>query len=672
LAFFASSIFFLSVVGAINNFSSIPYWDMWDGVFNFYFQAKNGNIDIWWSQHNEHRIVLSRLLFWIDIYVFKGLNYFLIAFNYLLVIFSIVIFKAFLKNARKESIEFSSSAVLLFITSLLFLWVQKDNLSWGFQSQFFLAQSIPLCGIFFLAKSTESTSIKLNFVLALFLGTLAYGTMANGVLTLPMYFVYALYLRQSKLKLFLLLLFSCSLLFLYFHNYHSVSQHGSFIKALIDTPLGLLKFVITYLGNPWNFLFNPSIGFISGVLFFSLVALKTFKIISGKEKNVYVIALIFFIFYIIASATGTAGGRLIFGIDKANTSRYSTPVLMAWCALLIIYLYELAYFKSRYNRPFKYFFIFLCIFMFIKQTNALRSDKETLFSHNVALLALALEVDDQEYLNQIYPNSGHILNLGKEMVSNNISILSEPKWKNLSNSLNNHVDLPSHVCNGTLTTLLPTNGNSKFVRINGLMELDHQVPDKSLITILDDQNKVLGFGILKPTQSNSFKFIAYALKNHQILNIAYFSKTQSCYFKVAKPSEVNFSLNTQKPILTDDLLNSSAIIEMKSFDGQDFDKTSIEGISVYGSYVQGDADTGYIDLSLNSQFGFYYKTGPSVRNQWIEIKDLPIPPINLVRADSWTFIKFDNPNLPNKITVRISDKGAGWGEWSAIAVRKNQ
>jgi hypothetical protein len=193
---------------------------------------------------------------------------------------SIFIFKAFLKSAHREYPEFSSTSILLFISSLLFLWIQKDNLVWGFQSQFFLAQSIPLCGIFFLAKSTEANNINFNFVLALFFGVLAYGTMANGVLTLPLYFVYAMYLRQSKTKLLLLLLFSCALLFLYFHNYHSVSQHGSFIKSLIDAPLGLMKFVITYLGNPWNFLFKSSVGFFSGILFHFLVALKTFKIIS--------------------------------------------------------------------------------------------------------------------------------------------------------------------------------------------------------------------------------------------------------------------------------------------------------------------------------------------------------------------------------------------------------
>jgi len=671
LAIFASSIFFLSVIGAINNFSSIPYWDMWDGVFNFYLQATNGNINSWWDQHNEHRILLSRILFWIDIYAFGGLNYFLIIFNYFLVIFSILIFKAFLKNTYRDSVVFSATSVLLFITSLLFLWAQKDNLTWGFQSQFFLAQSIPLCGMFFLAKSTESININFNFVLALFCGVLAYGTMANGVLTLPMYFVYALYLRQSKSKLFFLFLFSCILLFLYFHNYHAVSQHGSLIKSLIEAPIGLLKFVITYLGNPWNFIFNSTFGFISGILFLLLVSLKSCKISLGKEKNVYVIALIFFIFYIIASATGTAGGRLIFGIDQANTSRYSTPVLMAWCSLLIIYLSELTFLQHRFKRLFIYVFVFLCIFMFIKQTKALKSDKDTNYSHNVALLALALEIDDQDYLNQIYPNSGHILSLRKEMVSKNISILSQPKWKNLSNALSNNIDLPANICEGSLTSIMPTNGNSKFFRIKGLMELPNQVPEQSLVTILDNQNHVLGFGILKPNQSKAINFIAYSLKNHPIANIAYYSKTQSCYFKVGAQPEVNFSINTRKPILTEDLLNSSNIIEIKSFDGKDFNKTFIEGLSVYGSYVHGDADTGYIDLSLNSQAGFYYKTGPIVENQWIEIKDLPIIPINLVRADSWTFIKLDNPNFPNKITVRISDKGAGWGEWSAIAVRKD-
>ena len=163
---------------------------------------------------------------------------------------------------------------------------------------------------------------------------------------------------------------------------------------------------------------------------------------------------------------------------------------MAWCSLLVVYLSDLAIFKYRYTRPFIYAFVFLCIVIFIKQINALKSDKDTIYSHNVALLALSLEIDDQDYLNKIYPNAGHILKLSKEMVSHNISILSEPKWKNLSNSLGNRIELPSHICDGTLTSIMPTNGNSKFVRIKGSMALTNQVPNQSLLTISDNKSLI--------------------------------------------------------------------------------------------------------------------------------------------------------------------------------------
>jgi hypothetical protein len=48
-----------------------------------------------------------------------------------------------------------------------------------------------------------------------------------------------------------------------------------------------------------------------------------------------------FILYIGGTALATAGGRLIFGIEQALTSRYMTPSLMAWAALFVIIMPKL-------------------------------------------------------------------------------------------------------------------------------------------------------------------------------------------------------------------------------------------------------------------------------------------------------------------------------------------
>ena len=88
--------FFLisTIVGQVNGYSSIPYWDLWNGNLEFYSNVKNHFADaqVWFSQHNEHRIIIQRLFFYLDNIAFKGKFVFLYAMNYFLVICSLCFF----------------------------------------------------------------------------------------------------------------------------------------------------------------------------------------------------------------------------------------------------------------------------------------------------------------------------------------------------------------------------------------------------------------------------------------------------------------------------------------------------------------------------------------------------------------------------------------------------
>ena len=72
---------FIAIFGGAYLYSPIPYWDMWGGYLDFFLRVNNGDYGVWWSQHNEHRIILSRLLFWLDLKWFGGVSIFLIVFN---------------------------------------------------------------------------------------------------------------------------------------------------------------------------------------------------------------------------------------------------------------------------------------------------------------------------------------------------------------------------------------------------------------------------------------------------------------------------------------------------------------------------------------------------------------------------------------------------------------
>ena len=92
MGLFACCMATLAIIGGIKGYSSIPYWDMWDSTVNFNIRLAQGDYSVWWAQHNEHRIVLSKILFWMDQYFFGGLSTFLIITNYLLVLALVYLF----------------------------------------------------------------------------------------------------------------------------------------------------------------------------------------------------------------------------------------------------------------------------------------------------------------------------------------------------------------------------------------------------------------------------------------------------------------------------------------------------------------------------------------------------------------------------------------------------
>jgi hypothetical protein len=73
----------LAIIGTIRDYSPVPTMDMWPGFLNFYLKATAGDWSAWWQAHVSHRIVLSRLFFWLDLRFFGGGGWFSLTITYL-------------------------------------------------------------------------------------------------------------------------------------------------------------------------------------------------------------------------------------------------------------------------------------------------------------------------------------------------------------------------------------------------------------------------------------------------------------------------------------------------------------------------------------------------------------------------------------------------------------
>jgi len=509
---FSFLIVTLAIVGGFNYFSNVPYWDMWDGYLGFYSHIAAGDYSAWWAQHNEHRVVLSKLFFWVTFKLFNGHAAFLIVVNYLLVILTSYLFYLFLSkisSERREAVSYKGVFISLLV-SLLFFWSQKENFTWAFQSQFFLAFNIPLASFYFFSKYLTGGK-NTDFSLSALLGLLSVGTMANGILVLPLLVVIALFYKLNyKYTLFLLLLSVLSFVG-YFHGYESPGNHSSVTQAVLHEPLSVLRYVMRYIGSPMYHIMNGGeLGAISaeilGGIYILISLLTAFSLLKKFRTNQYQAGLLFFVIYIGGTAFGSAGGRVIFGLGQAFSNRYTTPAVMAWVALFILNYYAWNAVYKRFGNKFTYVVIFVLGILLIRQLDAAFPNTLVLFERKVSALSVELGVKDQVQVAQmgpIYPSAEALDDISKYSIANNLSIFSEPYIKNSKQRMNSEFISGRNYtsCIGALDTVRVIQDNYEYWQVRGWVfePISKKIP-KGLIFV--KSNKVLGFALVGAIRSD--------------------------------------------------------------------------------------------------------------------------------------------------------------------------
>jgi len=499
---FAVTMTVLAVIGAVRMYSPIPHWDMWDGTLQFYLDAQDGIASAWWRQHNEHRVLLSRILFWLDYRYFGGISIFLIAMNYVIVAAAVWVFWLLLRDTKSGGRSASSrNALAFFIVGALFFWSQDNNLTWGFQSQFFLAQLLPMCGLVWLGRSIQHEGSAADFALACLFGVLATGTMANGVLALPLMVLCALVLRLSPLRILILTVLAALCLTAYFATYVPPPFHGHLSDALRDQPFRLLIYTMMYLGSPFYFMVgNGVVGMGVAAAAGCVLALGSawlmLCLVRKARQAPISIALLFFILYIGGSAFGTAGGRLIFGMESATSSRYTTPAMMAWLAFtVVLYLNSGLSRTARSAKLAVVVFVVAALSMLTYQVRAARGEADMLQNREIAALALELGIKDKEYISLVYPKMEEPLALALAAQARELTVFGRFPYRGLKTQLGSDAASETlSVCSGRLEKVVGLPEDTRYWRISGWIFDDPAGASPKLVKIVKDKT-VIGFAL---------------------------------------------------------------------------------------------------------------------------------------------------------------------------------
>jgi hypothetical protein len=298
---------------------NIPLLDDYDAILNFlnnYIDSETitDKIELIFSQHNEHRIVFTRVVVLLQYYISGHVNFSILAFLGNLAWY-LTIFLVFLQFKKLNLPQF----YFLPIPYLAFQ-IYHYSVSWSMMSlQNYYVLLFALCSFYFL---TEKNNLFVSIVFSI----LATFTSGSGFLSIFIIIFYLILEKKWK-QLITMVILSCLVLIIYFYNYNKLGH--TLIIRFKDLGIMALYF-FSFLGSFIKFKWAAIIIGIAIVISYIYFVYKKYYI-------TYKLFLLVFSF-VILTAFLLLIARYSLGFEQALSSRYTIYSLIF---LIIMYLFIL-------------------------------------------------------------------------------------------------------------------------------------------------------------------------------------------------------------------------------------------------------------------------------------------------------------------------------------------
>ena len=301
-----------------HNTVDIPFWDQW-GLVHF-IQNKNSFTEIFFYQHNEHRIG-------VPLFIIEGLakltNWSQITeihFVSMIFLFSCLV-ALLIKFSYSKKIEITD----LIFPLIFFNIFQFENIAWGFQ----IAFVFPLL-MFMLAllciRTIKKIPLQYSLLIVLSLCS-AYSSLHGLFLPTTLIFFFIIdyfFIRKPKLKYFISALsLEIIIIISYFINYNKAFQ----TQLIHQFSLKIIRFFSLMVNH--GFLFDKSslyLNLIILLLVLAFLSLGLHQVIKNKSK--FTLISILPIIFALQFAAAITYGRYTLGIDQAFASRYASFMIL--------------------------------------------------------------------------------------------------------------------------------------------------------------------------------------------------------------------------------------------------------------------------------------------------------------------------------------------------------
>jgi hypothetical protein len=319
----------------IIGYSPTPFADHW-GIFYDLSQGKHWYSPAWlWSQSNEHRIPIVRLMAVADLKLASGHSILLFATIFTTLALHWSGWAIFIRKTTPIS-TFVCLSVVGFFAFCIFCPTQVENFYWALQltfvSSFFFSSISFICLVWLSSQHRPWSAIILSCAAAF----MAESTLASGFFTWPVLWVGARYLAFKRKHIAALVGISLACSFAYVYHYQTPKVHSNPLMSMRQ-PGRVAQYLFEYIGHPFSaFVLYPRVlGFA-----LSLAAIVCLRFLLKRcETRTLALALGMNMCFIVLTGLITALGRLRFGILEADASRYQTPVMLYWaCAFTALLL----------------------------------------------------------------------------------------------------------------------------------------------------------------------------------------------------------------------------------------------------------------------------------------------------------------------------------------------
>jgi len=324
---------------------SLPWLDAWTSVTLAQQQAMGqlGLADLW-EPHNEHRILVPRLLFLADFLWCSGRGRLPLAATWVVQAAHALLLVALVRKGGRRGVGVTLAATGVFV-ALAFSDLQIENLAEPFQVQFVLVYLAATAAFAALARARTHGGIFLAASLGA--GAVATASMANGVAVWPLLVVLAAALGMGWRRVVLLALVGAAAVAVYLFGFAPAPPEGA-----STSPPGLVDVAVRglcYLGGPFRRLLpslpaSAAAGAVALGLFVTFAASAARRSVEARRDpaagrdppSAAELVLLHVGLFVLGTAALTAFGRAGLPLVAMWAPRYSTPVLLLWSVLLAL------------------------------------------------------------------------------------------------------------------------------------------------------------------------------------------------------------------------------------------------------------------------------------------------------------------------------------------------